>query len=280
MYVLNKLLLSMNLNNPLLKYSDSKQYRERTDFLHKHWFIDVLSIDANIKTSRSFQNQNITINGADVDTYNNSHIMNDSFVVWRILLPIDIINSQDDINIKIQKIPKIIYIWNYIKSLPIFSFIFFILSLVIFNVFLWKIWQVLFKILIRIDIIWMLISILYFGNSFVRYMRGLININYIMYDDIKVSFINKQDLNIISSYLISWLKSTFSKLDVSDILIFKNAIYMKQSNQIYPQDLIWLLDNLLTKKYKTEDQKIESINNTLSTMSSINISDLFKKYRS
>ena len=247
--------------------------------MQKHWFIDVLSIDANVKSSRSSNDQNseFQINGADIDTYNNSHIMNDSFIIWKIVLPESIVKTEDDINIKIQKLPKFIYIWNYIKSFPIFSFIFFIILLIIFNLFLWKIWQILFKILIRVDIIGMFLSILYFGQRFIKYMLSLITVNYVMYDDIKVSFINKNDLNIISWYLISWLKSIFSELDASDILIYNNNIYIKQPNQIYPQDLISLADNLLTKKYKSETQKIDLINSTFSAIRSSNISNLFTK---
>ena len=269
----------MELNVIWLKSSNSKQHRDRAGFLQKHWFIDVLSIDANIKTSRKSENiiNNTEINWADIDTYNNSHIMNDTFIVRRLSLPSNILNSKDNISIKMQKVPKIIYIWNYIKNFPIFSFVFFIASLVIFKLFLWNIWQLLFKILIWVDIIGMALSILYFWQRFVKYMLSLFTINYVMYDDIKVSFVENDDLNIISSSLILWFKNMFSDIDVSDILIYNNYIYIKQPNQIYPQNLIWLVDNLLTKRYKSDLQKTELISKTFSILSNTDMSSLFIK---
>lgn len=269
----------MKLNIPWLQSSNSKQYRDWANFLQRHGQIDVLSIDANIKTSWQNEtiNNNIDISGADVDTYNNSHIMNDSFISRKITVPQELMNSNDNITIKIQRVPKFILFWNYIKNFPIFSFTLFIWLLIIFLIFLWSIGEILFKVFLWIDIIWMALSILYFLQRFIRYMFSLFTVNYIMYEDIKVTFANKNDINLISADLIDWLKILLQDLEVSEILIYKNNIYIQQTNQIYPQDLLWLFDNLLSKRYKTESYKIDIITKTYAILTSENFRNIFIK---
>ncbi len=247
-----------------IQTSNSKQYWDWANFLQRHWQIDVLSIDANIKTSWQCDNSegNFDISGADLETYNTSHIMNDSFMSWKITMTQNHINSIDNIIIKIQKIPKFLLFWNYIKNFPIFSFLLFALLLVIFLVYFWSFWKWLFKIFIIVDVIGMILSIMYFLQRFIRYMFSLLTVNYITYGDVKVIFANKSDISIISNYIVDWLKLLLQDLDVSEILIYKNNIYIKQSNQIYPKDLLWLFDNFFTKKYKSEDYKIDLIKKT------------------
>lgn len=258
----------MIINNPQLLSSKSKQYRDSAIFLQQHGLIDVLSIDANIKNSRQNNDPNIYISWADIDTYNNSHMINDSFITRKINIKNTKINPSSSVSIRLQKIPLFIRIRNYIKNFPIFSFILFVLFLLIIP-------GTIGKIFLWIEIIWMSLSIIYFIQRFVKYMYSLISVKYALYGDIKVYYGNRDDLSLINSQFIKTLEQLFKDFDVLDIVLYNNNIYIKQPNQILPTTILWLADNILTKKYKTEEEKEKLVNETFQVINSQEFINLF-----
>ena len=71
-----------------LQYSSSNDFfPEKIEFLQKIGFISILSIDMDIKYSFQKTNWATIIQGAEIDTYDNDHVINDTFFVHKITIP-------------------------------------------------------------------------------------------------------------------------------------------------------------------------------------------------
>lgn len=71
-----------------LQYSSSNDFfTEDMSFLQKIGFVNVLSIDMDIKYSFQKMNRDTIIQGAEIETYDNDHMVNDNFFIHKISIP-------------------------------------------------------------------------------------------------------------------------------------------------------------------------------------------------
>ena len=71
-----------------LQYSSNNDFfPESIEFLQKIWFVNILCIDMYVKYSFQKMSRATLVQGAEIDTYDNDHMINDTFFVHKITIP-------------------------------------------------------------------------------------------------------------------------------------------------------------------------------------------------
>lgn len=146
-----------------------------------------------IKYSFQKANRATIIQGAEIDTYDNDHTINDSFFVHKMTLPRETSITRSLLYIKLnqQKSVSLKDIISFIRSFPMVSLLIFtLISLFIPGKFG--------DILQIINVIALLIFILFFAFKFTKYFFELTKTNSKALQDHIVTYLNPYDLRIFT----------------------------------------------------------------------------------
>lgn len=264
--------MSVELNAPKLwlQYSDSNDFfPESIDFLQKIGFVSILSIDMDIKYSFQKANRATIIQGAEIDTYDNDHIVNDNFFVHKMTIPRETSITRSLLYIKLnqQKSFSIKEVIGFIRSFPMVSLLIFtVISLFI----PWRVWD----ILQGINAIAILIFVLFFAYKFTKYFFELTKTNSKALQDHIVTYLNPYDLRIFTKEVKEkiWF---LQKFGVTDIAIDRNTLYLKQD--LIDESKTSIFGQLLGKR-KTFDEKTKEkiMNGMIDLLSQPSFLDIFK----
>lgn len=246
--------MSIESNAPKLwlQYSSSNDFfPENIEFLQKIGFITILSIDMDIKYSFQKANWATIIQGAEIDTYDNDHMINDTFFIHKITIPRETNITRSLVSIKLNQKKNVSLkdvIW-FVRSFPMVSLLIFIFLAMFIPGKLGDILQI-------INAIALLIFILFFAFKFTKYFFELTKTNSTSIQDHMVTYINPHDLKIFTKEL----KEKIQELQysgVTDIAIDRNIIYLKQD--LIDDRQISLIGLLIGKRKIIEPQKKEKI---------------------
>ncbi|PZM86689.1 MAG: hypothetical protein DLD55_05025 [candidate division SR1 bacterium] len=248
--------MSVERNAPKLglQYSDSNDFfPENIDFLQKIGFVSILSIDMDIKYSFQKANRATIIQGAEIDTYDNDHTINDSFFVHKMTLPRETSITRSLLYIKLnqQKSVSLKDIISFIRSFPMVSLLIFtLISLFIPGKFG--------DILQIINVIALLIFILFFAFKFTKYFFELTKTNSKALQDHIVTYLNPYDLRIFTKEVKEKIGS-LQKFGVTDLAIDRNTLYLKQD--LLDESQTSIFGQLLGKRKVFDEKTKEKIMN-------------------
>lgn len=206
-----------------LQYANNNSFfPEGIDFLQKIGFVSMLSIDMYVKYSFQKANWSNMIQGAEIDTYDNDHNINDTFFVHKITLPrrSNITRALVYIALNHNKAFTLKEFASLVKSIPM-------VSLLILGLLSFLIPGVVGKILQGVNLIAFLIFILFFAYKFLRYFFELTKSSSMKLQDHRVVYLNPHDLKIFTRHV----KEKINQLQdywVTDIALDRNALYLKQ----------------------------------------------------
>ena len=206
-----------------LQYSSNNDFfPESIEFLQKIWFVNILCIDMYVKYSFQKMSRATLVQGAEIDTYDNDHMINDTFFVHKITIPRETSITRALVYIKLnqKKSMSAQDIISFVKSIPMVSLLlFWFLSFLI----PWTVG----KVLQFVNLIAFLIFLLYFAYKFIRHLLTLTSNKNTAVQDHSVTYINPYDLKIFTKEVkqkIEELKDS----GVTDIAIDRNNLYFKQ----------------------------------------------------
>lgn len=246
--------MSIESNAPKLwlQYSSSNDFfPENIEFLQKIGFVNILSIDMDIKYSFQKANWATIIQWAEIDTYDNDHMVNDTFFIHKITIPRETNITRSLVSIKLNQKKNISLkdiVW-FIRSFPM-------VSLLIFMVLAMFIPGKFGDILQVINAIALLIFMLFFAFKFIKYFFELTKTNSKAFQDHMVTYINPHDLKIFTKELKEKIWELQSS-GVTDIAIDRNTIYLKQD--LIDDHQISLIGLLIGKRKTIESKKKEQI---------------------
>lgn len=206
-----------------LQYSTSNDFFPETiEFLQKIGFVSILSIDMDIKYSFQKANRATIIQGAEIDTYDNDHVINDTFFVHKITIPRQTSLTRALLTIKLNQRKEISIkdIIGFIRSVPM-------VSLLLFTVLAMFIPGKFGDILQGINAIALLIFCLFFAYKFLKYFFELTKMKSTALQDHMVTYLNPYDLKIFSKELKEKIWD-LQHSGVTDIAIDRNTLYLKQ----------------------------------------------------
>lgn len=242
-----------------LQYSSSNDFfPEKIEFLQKIGFISILSIDMDIKYSFQKTNWATIIQGAEIDTYDNDHVINDTFFVHKITIPRETNITRSLVSIKLNQKKNISIkdIAWFIRSFPMVSLlIFMFLGMFIPGKFG--------DILQIINAIALLIFILFFAFKFTKYFFELTKMNSKALQDHTVTYLNPHDLKIFTKEVKEKIW-TLQNSGVTNIAIDRNIIYLKQD--LIDDDQVSLIGLLFGKKKMIEAENKEKMMQTMIDM--------------
>lgn len=254
-----------------LQYSTSNDFfSENIEFLQKIGFVSILSIDMDIKYSFQKANRDTIIQGAEVDTYDNDHVINDTFFIHQITIPKETNLTRSLVYIKLnqKKAMSIKDVVGFVRSFPM-------VSLLIFSIITMFIPGKLGDILQIINAIALLIFCLFFAVKFLKYFFELTKTNSKAFDDHMVTYLNPYDLKIFTKNFKEkiWI---FQEYGVTDIAIDRNTIYLKQD--LVDDSKVSILGQLFGKKESFSEKKKEKImQNMIDLLSKNDILESFKE---
>lgn len=265
----------MDLNVPApklgLQYSTNNDFFvEGIDFLQKIGFVSMLSIDMYVKYSFQKANRSNLIQGAEIDTYDNDHEVNDTFFVHKVHLPQKTLltNALVYIQLNHNKAMNTREIASVLRSIPGFSIFLFAFLFALIP-------GVLGSILQGISMVAILIFLLFFAYKFFRYFLMLARTKTQNLQDHKVTYINPRDLAIFTPAL----KEKILQLDavgVTDIAIDRNMLYLKQDLVDMKQSSL-LAEFLGQRKLFDENQKKIIMEQMIDVLSDQDFLALFTK---
>ena len=175
-----------------LQYSSNNDFfPESIEFLQKIWFVNILCIDMYVKYSFQKMSRATLVQGAEIDTYDNDHMINDTFFVHKITIPRETSITRALVYIKLnqKKSMSAQDIISFVKSIPMVSLLlFWFLSFLI----PWTVG----KVLQFVNLIAFLIFLLYFAYKFIRHLLTLTRNKNTAVQDHSVTYINPYDLKI------------------------------------------------------------------------------------
>ena len=237
-----------------LQYSESNDFFPETmDFLQKIGFVSILSIDMDIKYSFQKTSWNTIIQGAEIETYDNDHTINDNFFVHKMTIPWETAITRSLVYVKLnqKKSVSIKDIAGFVRSFPMVSLlIFFVLSL--FASFLpWVIIYKLIKYVTEITKMW--------SKSMQDYM---------------ITYTNPYDLRIFTKAAKDKI-SELGKTWITDIAINRNTLYIKEDLMDDSKiSLIWLI--FWKRKAISSEEKEKVMDKMIDVLSDQNLLDIFK----
>lgn len=253
-----------------LQYSNSNDFfPESIDFLQKIGFISILSIDMDIKYSFQKANWDTIIQGAEIDTYDNDHMRNDTFFSYKITIPRETTLTRSLLYIKLnqKKSVSLKDIIGFVRSFPMVSlFIFMFLAMFIPG----KVG----KVIQIINGITLLIFILFFAYKFLRYFFELTKTKSMLMQDHMVTYTNPYDLRIFTKAVKEkiWF---LQQSGVTDIAINRNTVYIKQD--LIDEEQTSIFWELLGKnKVFSEQKKEAAMTGMIDSLSTLDFLSLFK----
>ena len=153
-----------------LQYSENNDFFPETiDFLQKIGFISLLSIDMDIKYSFQKANRDSIIQGAEIETYDNDHTINDNFFATKITIPRETSITRSLLYIKLnqKKSVSIKDIAGFIKSFPMVTLGFILIIWMLF------ITTFLGKFILIFNWIVIFIYLLFFAYKLTKYLFEL-----------------------------------------------------------------------------------------------------------
>ena len=206
-----------------LQYSDDNAFFDDSlAFLQKIGFASLLSIDMAVKYSFQKANRATMIQGAEIDTYDNDHLVNDTFFVHKMVVPKQkpLTHALVTVRLNTKKSLSAKNIADFVRSMPMLGlFIFFVISLFIPGI--------VGKILRIVNGIALGIFVLYYLYKFLEYSFKITSADHKMLNDHMVTYLNPKDLSIFTPEVKEkiWL---LAENGVTDIAIDRNMLYLKQ----------------------------------------------------
>ena len=259
-----------------LQYSESNDFFPETmDFLQKIGFISILSIDMDIKYSFQKTSWNTIIQGAEIETYDNDHTINDNFFVHKMTIPWETAITRSLVYIKLnqKKSVSIKDIAWFVRSFPMVSLlIFFVLSL--FASFLpWVIWDIG-KFFLIINSIAIVIFLFFFIYKLIKYVTEITKMWSKSMQDYMITYTNPYDLRIFTKAAKEKI-SELGKTWITDIAINRNTLYIKEDLMDDSKiSLIWLI--FWKRKAISSEEKEKVMNKMIDVLSDQNLLDIFK----
>ena len=259
-----------------LQYSESNDFFPETiDFLQRIGFVNILSIDMDIKYSFQKTNWNTVIQGAEIETYDNDHTINDNFFVHKITIPKETSITRSLVCVKLNRTKSVSLkdIAWFVRSIPMVSLlIFFVLS--VFASFLpWIIWGI-WKFFLIINTIAIIVFLFFFIYKLIKYLFDITKMKNKSLQDNMVTYNNPYDLRIFTKAA----KDKINELGqswVTDIAIDRNTLYLKQDLiDDSKVSIIWLL--FWKRKPYDSNKKEEIMNATIDILSEQSLLDIFK----
>lgn len=235
-----------------LQYASNNEFfDEKIDFLQKIGFVNMLSIDMYVKYSFQKANWDTLIQGAEIDTYDNDHMINDTFFVHKIQLPrkTNITRALIYIALKQNKTITLQDVISFSKSLPM-------VSLLLFGVFFAFIPGTIGDILQGLNWIAFLIFLIYFAYQFVKYLLSLTRMKSSTVQDHRVTYLNPHDLKIFTKEV----KAMINQLQtfwVTDIALDRDMLYLKQD--LIDTSKSSILSELFSRRRVFDDMKKRQI---------------------
>lgn len=244
--------LEANAPKLWLQYSSSNDFfQENIDFLQKIGFVNILSIDMDIKYSFQKANWATIIQGAEIDTYDNDHMINDTFFIHKMTIPRETHITRSLVSIKLNQKKNISLkdVVGFVRSFPM-------VSLLIFMILAMFIPGKLGDILQVINAIALLIFVLFFAFKFTKYFFELTKMSSKALQDHMVTYLNPYDLKIFTKEV----KEKIWELQasgVTDIAIDRNTIYLKQD--LIDDDQVSIIGLLFGKRKPISSEEKEII---------------------
>lgn len=252
-----------------LQYASNNEFfDDKIEFLQKIWFVSLLSIDMYVKYSFQKTNRDTIIQGAEIDTYDNDHMVNDTFFVHKIQLPHqrNISRALVYISLKHKKAMTLKEVIGFSKSIPMFS-------LLIFGIITAFIGGVIGKILQGITLISILIFLLFFAYKFWQYFRSLTRMNSTSLQDHRLTYLNPHDLKLFTKEIKEKIEQ-LQAFGVTDIALDRNVLYFKQ-DLIDTSESSILSELLGKKKVFDAEKKKQIMEQMIDILSQQNILALF-----
>lgn len=259
-----------------LQYSESNDFFPETmDFLQKIGFVSILSIDMDIKYSFQKTSWNTIIQGAEIETYDNDHTINDNFFVHKMTIPWETAITRSLVYIKLnqKKSVSIKDIAGFVRSFPMVSLlIFFVLSL--FASFLpWVIWGIG-KFFLIINSIAIVIFLFFFIYKLIKYVTEITKMWSKSMQDYMITYTNPYDLRIFTKAAKDKI-SELGKTWITDIAINRNTLYIKEDLMDDSKiSLIWLI--FWKRKAISSEEKEKVMDKMIDVLSDQNLLDIFK----
>lgn len=248
--------------------SNNEFFDDKIDFLQKIGFVSILSIDMYVKYSFQKTNRNTIIQGAEIDTYDNDHMVNDTFFVHKIQLPQNrnISRALVYLSLKHKKAISIKEIVSFTKSIPFVSLLFF----AILTAFIpW----VIGKILQGINMIAILIFLFFFAYKFLQYFRNLTRMNSTSLQDHRLTYLNPIDLKLFTKTIKEKIEQ-LQNFWVTDVALDRNTLYFKQ-DLIDTSESSILGEFLRKKRVFDAEKKKQIMQQMINILSQENILALF-----
>ena len=259
-----------------LQYSESNDFFPETmDFLQKIGFVSILSIDMDIKYSFQKTSWNTIIQGAEIETYDNDHTINDNFFVHKMTIPWETAITRSLVYVKLnqKKSVSIKDIAGFVRSFPMVSLlIFFVLSL--FASFLpWVIWGIG-KFFLIINSIAIVIFLFFFIYKLIKYVTEITKMWSKSMQDYMITYTNPYDLRIFTKAAKDKI-SELGKTWITDIAINRNTLYIKEDLMDDSKiSLIWLI--FWKRKAISSEEKEKVMDKMIDVLSDQNLLDIFK----
>ena len=252
-----------------LQYASNNDFfAEGMDFLQKISFVSMLSVDMYVKYSFQKVNRSNIIQGAEIDTYDNDHMVNDTFFVHKIKLPEETFLTHALVYIQLNhnKAMTLKEIASISRSIPM-------VSLFIFTILFFLIPGVIGRILQGISLIAILIFILFFAYKFLNYFYQTSRNKTTDLQAHKVTYLNPRDLSLFTPQVKQKIEQ-LQLVGVTDIAVDRNMLYLKQDLlDIQDTTLIWELFG--SRKMVDENQKKRIMDQMIDLLSDQNFLDLF-----
>lgn len=204
-----------------------------------------------IKYSFQKANRDTIIQGAEIDTYDNDHIINDTFFVHKITIPRETNITRSLVYIKLNqnKSFSIQDAIGFVRSFPMVSLLIFTLITAFIPGKFGDILQV-------INAIAILIFFLFFAYKFIKYFFELTKTHSKSLEDHIVTYLNPYDLRIFTKEVKEKIWK-FQGFGVTDIAIDRNTLYLKQD--LIDTSEMNILNQLMGKRKTFSATKKEKI---------------------
>lgn len=254
-----------------LQYENNNTFFPETiDFLQKIGFVNILSIDMYVKYSFQKANRATMIQGAEIDTYDNDHLINDTFFIHKITLPKEkqITRALIYIALNHHRALTAKEITWFIRSIPM-------VSLILFSIISFFIPWVIGKILQIVNIGAILIFIVFFAYKFLKYFFELTKTNSTTVQDHRVTYLNPHDLKILTKPVKDKINE-LQNFGVTDIALDRTHLYLKQ-DLIDTSNTSIISELFDKKKVFSEEQKRKIMDQMLEVLSDPTFLDIFKE---
>ena len=180
-----------------LQYAGNNDFfPEGIDFLQKIRFVSMLSVDMYVKYSFQKVNRSNIIQWAEIDTYDNDHMVNDTFFIHKIKLPEATFLTRALVYIQLShnKAITLKEMASFSRSVPMVS---------------------------------LFIFVLFFAYKFLNYFYQTSRNKTTSFEDHRVTYLNPRDLSLFTPQVKEKIEQLHA-VGVTDIAIDRNMLYLKQ----------------------------------------------------